>query len=637
MRTCRFVVRMTCLVTGALLVAVQTAEAAPRPFDDAKFIMDVRGDLNNNGKVDATELGNMLDVSADTPVTASLRMAAPEAEIVPPNCTNILFAPPIHAMTTNLTPCVYFPQTDYYDENGIDHVTSDRINFVGGAVTGSDTQTAYIRFRWEGSSVTNFTSNCWLFLNGYTWEHSGWGVYVSQSAGLRTTEGTLGYMIPKSVVGGNLKVKKNVWYDLFVTVKPLNETNSVFQTWLFPTPDTTYLTDDKRVIFRVPGVYTERKEYFALPRLVFKDAYKDLRIGCESDYTGFTAISASNNNAAKSFRGAIARLMLWNRELTFAEMQEIQTGFSGAIVAAGVVNGSADEFSDAAPAEVFHATNDWKTLRKTLTETNPSIALKGALPAGATGCGHVLAVAPLFSGTAATTAPVRVDVNGTKVGVFDLKQKRGRNIFISGKFMQRDAQGNVTVALTRLAPFAETLELDAVRLGGSWCVGAFNDSNSEMERESAITPDFVVGDPNFKHARRAVLGADASSYSEFRIHADCPIEGVNRQDGVFRVRTALFASGTYEGTPWTLSGHTKLDVRLNGVCITNLLDAKAYTTYDIPVAADLLQPGMNVFSLSNALTQADLTACGARASWFCFDAFRFTLNPAPNGSLFILR
>lgn len=628
------------LLVLAACLGVFVGMAHARAIDDARFIMDIRGDLNGNGRIDANEVGNKLDAGADAPTQVNMRMSA--AAAVPPNCTNLFIAPPIHPMTTNWTKCVYFTQSDYYDADGWDHVTSDRVDFLNAAVKGSDTQTAFIRFKWEGSSVTNFQSNCWLFLNGYNWNpKSGWGVYIAQVAGKDGEKsGTLGFMIPTYVSSsGGKTVYKNEWYDLFVTVKPNGEANSLFKYWLFRTPSSQIMADENnRLTFDVPGMVTGTIQNATIPKLLFGDAYKNIRIGCESDsYSNYAIVNTANVNAAKNFRGAINQLMFWNRELTENEMNEIRTGYSGAVISAGAINGSADEFSDTNPAEVFNPTNEWISLRKTLTEEHPSITLKGKLPKGAAGRGHVLAITPIFSGASALRCPVRVEVNGTNVGTLDLKRREGRNIYIPGKFMQRDGDGIVTVTITRIDPFSETLQLDAVVLGGSWCVGVFDNTHAELERESCVARDFVVGDPDFKHTMRALQSELYGRLLETRIHAYYPCEGVNRCDGVFRVRLLTHASGTVNNVPWKLNGHGKIDLWLNGGRIAQLTNTSSGDMYEIPISREDLVPGMNVFSLSNAVSKADLQSIGAKSGWICFDAMAFELNPPPNGTMLILR
>ena len=54
------------LIIGAA-VAVTCGQAFGSVIDDAKFKLDLRGDLNNNAFIDAGEVGNAFDYSASSP------------------------------------------------------------------------------------------------------------------------------------------------------------------------------------------------------------------------------------------------------------------------------------------------------------------------------------------------------------------------------------------------------------------------------------------------------------------------------------------------------------------------------------------------------------------------------------------
>ena len=187
---------------GATLAggAVQSGGAAlaggRRAVDDAVFNLTIRGDLNGNGKIDADELGNALDFSAASPI----RVTVTSHVGTDPCFTNDTFAPPMYPMTTNVWPALYIPQDNYYDERGTNFVASNAVDFPNAAVTNGLTQTLYVRFRWDGNAVTNYSSSCWIMLNGFDWSlRSGWGVYIHQDAGPATTAGRLGVMVPQTV------------------------------------------------------------------------------------------------------------------------------------------------------------------------------------------------------------------------------------------------------------------------------------------------------------------------------------------------------------------------------------------------------------------------------------------------------
>lgn len=611
------------------LVGACAATARGRAVDDAAFALALRGDLNGNGELDADEVGNALDFSAASPVRASIPAHAGRA----PCLTNATFALPMHPMTTNTWPVLHFYQDNYYNEAGTNVVSSTSVDFSGAAVTNGLTQTFYARFRWDGSAVTNFPSTCWIMLNGYDWQKkSGWGVYVRQEAGVATTTGRIGVMVPQNMnlVDNGCTVKKGAWYDLFLTVSPHGEAQSKATAWLLPVPSARDWADDKKYGFDVPGFWRYTNTWANLPRLSFAPGKTTLRLGAEQMYRDWTTIAASNNNAAKTFRGALARLMLWTRALTEEEMWEVASGFGGALWSVGAENGSADEFAAADADDVHLVTNDWRFMRRALTEASPTLTLKGALPASEAGLDHVVHVAPLFGAAAPDACFVRLSVNGVSAGVFNLARRSGRAAFVPGLLWTRDAEGNATLTLTRLAPFTAPLELDAVTVSGSWCFGTPNASHSEFERETRVAAHVVCGDFDTGHVRRALLGEKDSDVNHtLCFHFFVPADMAGRHEATFETRTTQLAA--------SLDGHAAVGLWLNGAACGARDGVAGGDALSWTIPAEDLQPGMNRLVLSNATSKAVAAAVGATGSWVGFDFYRLRVSRAPDGSLLLVR
>ena len=613
------------LTAAAFAGAVLSAGSlmAGRAVDDAAFNLAIRGDLDGDGTIDANELGSKLDFSADSPVTTVVQQ--PAGTGTPPSFKSESFATPMHPMTTNTWTVLDIPQ-DCKDEDGTRYVSATRIDLRNAAVMGSDTQTFYARFRWNGNYCTNKNVRCWIMLNRYYWNpKTGWGVGIEQPAG--ASYGTTCVVIPQQVKTistdkAEQRIYPGRWYDLFVTVTPSGD-NSVVQVDLLPVPD----TRNNGAAFACAAFksYTMGTNW-GFPKLTFTpDSANNICLGGETVASGWTDIKTTSNNAVHTFNGAIARLMLWNRKLTWPERWEIASGCEGSMWSIGAINGSANEFAATDAAETFDVTNAWRFMRRSLTAENPTLTLKGALPANEAGRGHYVSITPLWgSGATSGTCPVQISVNGTSAGTFDLTQKRGRCAFIPGELWTRDEDGNATVAITRVAPFTKPLSFDAIVVGGSWAFGAADKKNYEFSAESEVARDAVAGDTVSKHVRRALL-VSGSNYSTMRFLFYMPSEAAGLADGLFETALAS-TSGSMDSR---LSGHASVDLYLNDVRVGGWENITSTSELSLAIPSKYICAGLNALVLSNATTQATLDGLKgssekAVGNWLNFDHYRFS-------------
>lgn len=188
--------------------------------------------------------------------------------------------------------------------------------------------------------------------------------------------------------------------------------------------------------------------------------------------TGWVNLVSGENQGA--FKGSIAKLQIFDRAFSADEVRSLFSDASGRAVFVGSVNGRADEFAAADDENVadpfLPATMDCRRMRKELTSAHPALTLKVPFAESDAGLLRVLSVTPLLEDLGSGSAEVRVDVNGSYVGKMDLAAKR--DLVIPGKFVTRAADGNVTIAVTRVGDTSGTIGIDAVSLGGSWSVGA---------------------------------------------------------------------------------------------------------------------------------------------------------------------
>ena len=596
--------------------SVVLADEGLRPIDDVRFILDIRHEeVGTGGRITSTAVGDRLRWSAVPSVMASENTHPGE----PISVTNLMLAANIHPMTTNKTPCLYFPQSDYYDVDGYDHVSCCKLTLGGAAVTGV-TQTAFLRFRWDGSSVTNFGGNhCWLFLNGYDWsavaddgnKGVGWGVYIDNIA-KDEASGKIGVLVrhASGTQDINQSISVGKWYDLFVTVAPSDENSaeSVCRTYLIATP--AMQTVEGRLVFKKPSMSIRSVTRAAV--IKNDPSFSSIAIGAEDGYTSYVKITTAGSGAAKTFRGAMAEMMIWNRLLTEEEMWQVASGYHGSTWAVGAINGSSDEFATSDAAEEFHVTNNWRFMRRDLTAACPSLRLLGAMTDADATMGHVLQIVPVES-SVPRPCPLRVDVCGKNIGTFDIADKFARNIFIPERFWTRDSDGNVDVTLSRPGIVEGTLSIDALTLSGSWCIGTINNSN-DGSPETAVINSYIVGDPHVTTHRMRATGHASAGYESQHVWMWIPRQ-MTQMPFKYTLDLKLLSMQS------VVSGSFQAAFYANDMCVGTFSGLKANDFISLTVPPELLVAGMNVFSFSNAVPPNV-----SNNAWCNYDYFRLKVK-----------
>ena len=615
--------KIACL--GMVIVGLAAFGTTSRPVDDAKFILDIRPDqAGAGGGITSTAVGDRLRWSSSAIVTATENGHGGDPIVV----TNISFAPNIYPMTTNVTPCLYFPQSDYYDEDGFDHVSSDQLTLNNAAVT-SLTQTAFVRFRWDGASCTNFGGHqSWLFLNAYSWNVPaddgangiGWGLGVANIAN-NSTSGRLCGLVRHQVTGDmGYTFTVGKWYDLFATITPTaaDPTKSAVKVYVIATPGTQ--TVENRLAFFKPKMSTVSWTPAAVIKTV--PSHPHIVLGSEGSYAGYAKVSVGNTGQAKTFRGAIAGLMLWDRLLTQDEMWQVASGYHGSTWAVGAINGSSGEFA-ASGADEFHVTNSWRFLRRELTAANPSVRLRGPMVAEDAKLGHVLQIAPVEAGMPSPCL-VRVEACGTPVGTYDVANASRRVIFIPANFWTRDAKGEVTVTLTRTGTVSGTLALDAVTLSGSWCIGNENGSN-DGTHENCVISTYFVGDTLVTTHRMRATGHNSAGYDNQRVWMYLPL-WMEGRPYKYTLESKML------GMQSTISGKFQAALYVNGTCLDTITGLSANSPITKVVPPELLTGGMNLFSLSNAVPPSV-----SGNAWCNYDFFRLRVDDMPRGTYILVK
>ena len=606
-------------------VAAEVGNIVRRPIDDAKFILDLRPEQVSNGRLTKASVGDRLrwgsrDTAYGEENTHVGDPVAIRREWLPRN---------MYPMTTNCVSYLYFPQTssswiDANDGHEVVQQSSNRILFPDVPLSGG-TLTAHIRFRWDGFVQTNKASNCILFMAGYDWsDASGLSMYI-YNPGNGATTGELYVGIGRGSNASGLTVRPSRWYDLFITLRPLatDATKTEFILRALVHPGTSGYNETYRKYNKPNLVSWAPKTHSA--RLTFSANHAELKLATEQDYSGWSRSDSTGTAAPfNTFRGAIAELELWERELDVEECWQVLSGSDGAIWSVGSVNGSEDEFATEDPGADYAVTNGWRFCRRELTAARPTLRLRGPMSAEDAATGHLLEIVPILD-AAGASCPYRLTVCGNVVGTYNLARPAGRCVYVPADLWVRDSNGDVTVEIERTGTVEGTVRLDAITLGGSWTMGL---ANNACEGTSAgyVSPRFVAGDPDPEWHRQRALSGDANASTE-TIFFHMPYEAANWEWGcALEVRTDNMGTG--------LVGNMDLALYLNGQEVDVKTGFGKYSVVTFAVPPELFVPGINAATISNA------TPAAVSDNWCNLDYVRMVFQDRPKipqGSVLTIR
>ena len=614
-------------------------------YDDADFVMDVRGDLNNDGKISAEEIGNAVIYRAGAKVSSCTAVVSPGSKENPSIMQTLAteVANPYWCEDTRPQNYVYFPQTSWWDASTSKLMCDSAVLRFDSEACQSDTVTVYSRFRWDGPVSTNVTgASSWedyqvIVFNGENWtRQTGWtfGISSDNSKGA-ATKGSLRVSI-NSKNAYLQEVTKGVWYDAFVTLKRSGDSSTDVRGFqVYPR------SPNAQGKYPWPRLSISATKTLALPLLV--DATeKTLRVGSYSASTaGAVVVDRNGETSGRLFRGGIARVALWPRELTTAEMRSVSCGFYGAMWSLGATNGSANEFgaddysadasTKAAPIkETFRPADDpIRVMRGKLTAEHPTLTLRGYLDEREVGMAKALVINPVLTDVGAE-CPVKVSLNDVEAGTIDLKTETA--LVIKKELWQRDADGEVELKITRTGAVAGALEIDSLLVGGAFQVGTANSASTDMDSEDFTPEQFFIGDTNVvRHARRAAIAMQATTsthYSETNLYyyVDVPARLAEHCDFTYRTRVIVDAK-------WK---NYDVALMLNGQTIWQNPGFVSYSDLDVKIPRGSFKTGLNELRwvMQSPCAESEIMY------WINYDYHRLTLEKdwktAP-GLLLLLR
>ena len=580
------------IIFSSLVLCCVSAYAG-NPADGLQFMLDFRSGESN---ITAKSVGNALNFSGTSIPVATLSGGETDTNKVhqiPVKCVV-----PLYPWQTNDVYALCLPQrTKYVENNGVSElrVNPVALSFSDSAVK-SERQTTYVRFRWGGPIDDTTSTVAWMILNGYNWSATGtdgtvgvgWGVGIKYINNI----GRISVMATQTskdlTWDGCPVIEKDVWYDLFISFEPDQSDATKSKVTLSIVKPTTSSIVDGELVYAMPSMKTQVLGASSnLKRHTYSSAYSSLRLGAESAANGYQSTTYNWGGYAKGFRGEIAQLMMWDRLLDEEEKWQVMSGCWGSTFNLGLANGSADEFASEVDGEsVWTPGESWASVRRILTEENPSLIIRYTIPQRELGIGKILHIKPVNAGA---SLPVELYVNGESIGVFDLRFSASRSISIPGEKWQNAEDGKVQIKIVRRAPFTAPLEIDAVTLGGGWRM------EGSMTREGYVRSHHYIGTDDSRTLQRATTVQPVGARPYVSFSSWIPDDSL----AMFRHTLSVKIKGGNADVPHAFW--------VNGRQLAEFASSLAGETLSAAVPPEFLVAGENVFTVSNRFASATAT------------------------------
>ena len=483
-----------CLATlAAAAIAVGAANGATTPDgthpgypDNLVFSLGFKGPLTLGDSSTYANVYDEMTFGSESPLVATTVStydqssdAAGYAKYGTPDpicVTSGYVVPCAYPWTSNVAEFISFPSSmRVYEDSGTftTNCFPQSVKFGRSVPTGSNV-TYHVRFRWDGNLRGSYEQR--VFDNGMD-ANGGFGfhIYHNSTKALHSdlVETRFRIYIANSSINVTTlaTVQKGVWYDFVVRM-----------TWSENCDGNGNPGTSVRMVRKALNGGTVRSTTFGDVFLTGKTCATaaSTALPISLSYGNASKWSAVDSNNGSSFRGDVAKLQIYDRALTDAEMLALFSGSDGTLVSAGSENGSADEFGSAEDAEAVYDPKamPMRKMLGSLTASNPSLSFKFPLRAEEERMPMLLRLATDREGGGAV-ASVVLSVNGKKVDSLDFARNAVGEFRIPERNMVRDGEGNVTVALTRTGDLSGSLKIDAFKLFGSWQVGAEDSSNAD--------------------------------------------------------------------------------------------------------------------------------------------------------------
>ncbi len=476
-------------------------------------------DLNGDGLLQPNELYDLMTVSAATPLTASSIVQNTDSLDAKP----VSIATGVNHVTMHYTAAdeegfVIHNPTNWDAGNSRWRINKQTVTLPQTAAVTSRTATVALRFRWDGikvkTSSNNYNMYQYLYCNDHDWNAKrGWAICLGvsdssvQSRYPTLTFGNNRYRFGASPANSDNRIASGDWVEMVVSFS-CDEGGSFSANCYMRVNGTTF-PKFRSLTQTGTTTATIRSSGVSAPT-IGKD--------------GGTSFAYSSNGE-DSFGGTISDIMVYDRILSENEAWQVLADLERrSAFTIGSKNGSADEFSDAAPAEVYLPESmKWNQFRKTLTSANPSVSIRCNVETNGHLFGKVLQLGVV--GRPSASARVSVLANGVEIGDKTISKDGSEMVFwVSPSVMSTlvyDAETGfypLTLTLRRAGDLTGSVELDHVYFGGSFQIGANDDSADEFGNNSDyFTHWYCVSSHDLK--RHTTTMSQSTSGNTMQLHS----------------------------------------------------------------------------------------------------------------------
>lgn len=345
----------------------------------------------------------------------------------------------------------------------------------------------------------------------------------------------------------------------------------------------------------------------------------------------WTALTNSNYRySAFPFRGSIQQLAFWNRPLSDDEIYEAFGMPRPNLMQVGVGNGGSDEFGAAriGATQAFDASAQTLRDRTSVFAPNDEWTLTFTVNAQEAGMAQLLTFA---STTNSAACQVRATVNGTLLGGKLVKAGDEAVWYVPGTAMRTGAN---TVTLKRVDAGAGAVQMDFVKLGGSWQAGKIDNSNLELVGEQLMSsPFFSSADLGWKHwvspqttYHNGLAGIDGTPSNQ--------VYHVWLDDVAARFCSSKFVT-TYkriDRATRPTRGDEEINIFVNGVLKRHLPLSETPLGSFVPVELNFGPCDLNA-----GWNELRFAASPYNSCYWQRDYFRFELGKMHDGTLLIMR
>lgn len=318
--------------------------------------------------------------------------------------------------------------------------------------------------------------------------------------------------------------------------------------------------------------------------------------------------SYGTGNNIKSFKGEVNHLAVWNRALSFAEVNEA-FGHPQPLFQIGLNNGSPFDLRPESETDADYIPGDpWHTMRRAVTAGLPEATIRLPLTGAQRRLPYVFHVE---TGTDGQAAGLELIVNGATNEMRTASNGSHLYWYVTTNLL---ASGTNTFTLRYAAGPSPYVSFDWLELAGSWQVGVEDNSQTEFIIESSAPDDYFVSDPNWMHLERALSSGDTNVMVHFTLSPE--LAAKQR----FRYTTRIISQGDR-------TNHF-FSVEFNGAPLGSYSPVPDGTYLSYVLDRSRVKAGDNVFKV-----RYDSPYVG----WLQFDFHRLEVLPYSKGTVIFMR